>query len=165
METASPASWESRFWAWLIDILLVGLFCSMFGDCLGIPGTLCAVESLDIAGSLGIVGSLGIEAFGIGFAAFIYWTVLEGYRGQSIGKMVMNIAVVDASGNMIGYEKAAIGCFGKAFLLPLDCLVGWQALPASRQRLFNGVSDTFVVRADIEEINSLQTEQIRSRTS
>ncbi len=165
MDTASPATWESRFWAWLIDILLVGLIYSMFGDCLDIPGTLDVAESLGIVWALGITEGLGIDALGIGLAAFVYWTVLEGYRGQSIGKMVMNIAVVDASGKMIGYEKAAIECFGKAFLLPLDCLIGWQALPASCQRLFNGVSDTLVVRTDIEVIKSLQTEQILSRTS
>ncbi len=138
-DTASPASWERRFWAWLIDILLVSLFFNMFRDCLSIA------RSLDIEGSLGTTGSIGIEALGIGLFAFVYWTVLEGYRGQSIGKMVMNIAVIETSGKMIGYDKAAVECFGKAFLLPLDCLIGWQAMPDSCQRLFNRASDTLVV--------------------
>lgn len=158
MDAANQASWESRFWAWLIDILLVGLFYGMFGDCLGIAGF------LGIIGSLGIVESPGIGALGIGLAAFVYWTALEGYRGQSIGKMVMNIAVVDSKGDTIGYEKAAVECFGKAFLLPIDCLIGRMAWPASCQRLFNGVSGTLVVMANVEEIKSLQTEHIQSRT-
>lgn len=156
-DTASPASWESRFWAWLIDILLVSLFFNMFRDDLSIA------RSLDIEGYLGTAGSIGIDAMGIGLFAFVYWTVLDGYRGQSIGKMVMNIAVVDSSGKRIGYEKAAIECFGKAFLLPLDCLIGWQAMPESRQRLFNIASDTLVISIDVEDSKRLQDAQLGSR--
>lgn len=162
-DTASPASWESRFWAWIIDILLVGLFCSMFTDCWDIVRSLGVAGPLGVTESIGIAGPLGIEASGIGLATFVYWTVLEGYRGQSIGKMVMNIAVVDSSGKMIGYEKAAIECFGKAFLLPLDCLIGWLAMPDSRQSLFNRASDTLVVSTNEEESKSLQGTQVGSR--
>ncbi len=147
IDTANSAPWENRFWAWLIDMLLVGLFFSMFRGCLG------------------IAGSFYIEALGVWLVAFVYWTALEGYRGQSIGKMVMNIAVVDASGNMVGYEKAAVECFGKSFLLPLDCLIGWLAKPGSGQRLFNNVSDTVVIKADASETKSLQSARMRSRIS
>ena len=32
----------------------------------------------------------------------------------------------------INYPTAAIESFGKAFLLPLDCLIGWLAMPGSQ---------------------------------
>jgi hypothetical protein len=35
---------------------------------------------------------------------------------------------------------------GKAFLLPLDVLLGWIFYPKRRQRLFNYISETIVVK-------------------
>ena len=90
-----------------------------------------------------------------GVLTFIYWTVLEGYRGQSLGKMVLNLTVVGPFGESIGFKDAAIESFGKAFLLPLDCLVGWAALPGSGQRLFNRISDTVVANVDEESVCDL----------
>lgn len=136
MENLPRASWGSRFWAWLIDIILVSVLWQM------------------IAGTLLLMGSLGhVYVVGAGSNAllmFIYWTALEGYRGQSIGKMALNLAVTDMDGQKIGYANAAIESFGKAFLLPLDCIIGWLAMPGSGQRLFNRISSTVVVRSGPE---------------
>ncbi|KQC15659.1 MAG: hypothetical protein APR56_13165 [Methanosaeta sp. SDB] len=70
---------------------------------------------------------------------------MEGYRGQSLGKMALNLKVTDMRGDEIDFPRAAIESFGKAFLLPLDCLIGWIAMPGSGQRLFNRLSETIVV--------------------
>jgi uncharacterized RDD family membrane protein YckC len=138
METENKASWDSRFWAWLIDILLVGVIWGAISGAFGAIGTF---------------GYLGYSAYGVNLnldvqsiILFIYWTVLEGYRGQSIGKMALNLAVVRTDGQKASYADTAIESFGKAFLLPLDCLIGWLAMPGSGQRLFNRVSNTEVVR-------------------
>lgn len=126
------ASWQNRFWAWIIDVLLVGL-----------PWYL-------------VIYAFGWDAttfFGVAcyeFMTFVYWTLLEGYRGQSLGKMVLDLAAVGQFGERIGFKDAAIESFGKAFLLPLDCLVGWAALPGTGQRLFNRFSDTIVASLDQE---------------
>ncbi len=82
---------------------------------------------------------------------FLYWTALEGYRGQSLGKMVLNLSVVGSVGERIGFKDAAVESFGKAFLLPLDCLLGWLAVPGSGQRIFNRFSDTVVAITGDEE--------------
>jgi uncharacterized RDD family membrane protein YckC len=82
---------------------------------------------------------------------FFYWTLLEGYNGQSIGKMALNLKVTDRIGGKIDFKKAALESFGKAFLLPLDCLVGWLAMPCSKLRLFNRVSNTIVIKTKYEE--------------
>lgn len=138
METENKASWDSRFWAWLIDILLVGVIWGAISGAFGAIGTF---------------GYLGYSAYGVNLnldvqsiILFIYWTVLEGYRGQSIGKMALNLTVVRTDGQKASYADTAIESFGKAFLLPLDCLIGWLAMPGSGQRLFNRVSNTEVVR-------------------
>jgi uncharacterized RDD family membrane protein YckC len=39
---------------------------------------------------------------------FAYWTLFEGYNGQSIGKMAMNLKVTDRKGEKIDYPAAAI---------------------------------------------------------
>ena len=99
-----PASWQSRFWAWSIDALLMSILWYL----------LMYIYNLN-ATSLLALGYYGI-------LTFLYWTVLEGYRDQSIGKMMLNLAVVGQFGEIIGFKDAAIESFGKAFLLPLDCL-------------------------------------------
>jgi len=130
MENLPRAGWGSRFWAWLIDIILVGIMWQM------------------VAGMLLFMGDIYVVGAGSNaLLMFIYWTVLEGYRGQSIGKMALNLAVTDMDGQKIGYADAAIESFGKAFLLPLDCIIGWLAMPGSGQRLFNRISNTVVVRS------------------
>jgi hypothetical protein len=51
-------------------------------------------------------------------------------------------------GEKIGFQDSAMESFGKAFLLPLDCLAGWFVYKGSGQRAFNRFSDTIVVEAN-----------------
>jgi len=137
METIHLAKWETRFWAWLIDILLVGALYS------GIAGTLSFSPELDV---------FSLRGFGFhGILMFVYWTFFEGYNGQSIGKMALNLKVTDRAGGKIDFPAAALESFGKAFLLPLDCLIGWLAMPGSKLRLFNRISNTIVIKTKYEE--------------
>ena len=76
----------------------------------------------------------------------IYWTLLEGYRGQSLGKMLFNIVVTGPLGESIRFIDAALEVFGKAFLLPFDCFACWFFFRKSRQRLFNRISNTIVIK-------------------
>ncbi len=122
------SSWEDRFWAWLIDVLLM---CILWHRIL-------IVLKMD---ALGISGAVLLAAI-----LFIYWTALEGYRGQSLGKMLFNLVVTGPLGERIRFRDAAVESFGKAFLLPVDCFIGWYAFRESRQRLFNRISDTIVIK-------------------
>ncbi|WP_336336045.1 RDD family protein [Haloarcula brevis] len=134
------AAWDDRFLAWLLDVVLVGIVLSALGEAAG-------AFSL-VTGSLSFTSPFaGLNGLGL----FVYWTVLEGRQGQSAGKVVMNIAVRDERGKAIGYGTAAIESFGKAFLLPLDVLVGWLAYEEEGLRLFNKLSSTIVVETDEEE--------------
>lgn len=136
------ASWERRLGAWLIDMILVGITWDLL---------------VGIAGPLNVFGFWPQQAslFHLGgpddaIVLFVYWTIMEGYQSQSIGKMALNLRVTDKRGEKIDLAKAAIESFGKAVLLPIDCLIGWIAMPGSGQRLFNRLSDTIVVVDDVD---------------
>ena len=122
------SSWENRLWAWLIDVLFMSLLWR-------IVLTFLRIDAFSLSGALLLASGL-----------FIYWTALEGYRGQSLGKMLLNISVTGPLGESIMFRDAAVESFGKAFLLPFDCLACWFAFRESRQRLFNRISNTIVIK-------------------
>lgn len=141
--TLHLAKWSARFWAWLVDVILVILFLNI------IRGIFDPFWKLPLLWDYS-----HWEIFAIGFETiffFLYWTVMEGFRGQSIGKMVMNLKVVNRDGTKIHYGTAAIESIGKAFLLPLDCLIGWLGMPNTKLRVFNRISNTIVIKTDYKE--------------
>ena len=142
-KTIYLARWSARFWAFLIDIILFILFLNI------IRGIFDPFWKLPLLWDLwkGEFFALGFEFIFL----FAYWTVMEGYRGQSIGKMVMNLKVVNRDGTKINYATAALESLGKAFLLPLDCLIGWLAMPGTKLRVFNRISNTIVIKSDYKE--------------
>ena len=144
-KTIYLANWSTRFWAWLVDIILVILFLNI------VRGVFEPFLSLPL---LWDFGNQNWGFYTVGFESiffFFYWTVMEGFRGQSIGKMVMNLKIVNRDGTKINYLTAALESFGKAFLLPLDCLIGWLAMPGKKLRVFNRISNTIVIKADYKE--------------
>ncbi|WP_292520280.1 RDD family protein [Methanoculleus sp.] len=138
MATLYLARWETRFWAWLIDIILIGLPFWTLSDWLP-PAWRITIDP----------GLLSISLSSV--VLFLYWTLLEGYRGQSIGKMALKIRVTGRAGEDIGFGAAAVESFGKAFILVPDCLIGWLAMPGSKQRLFNRISGTVVIETHESE--------------
>jgi uncharacterized RDD family membrane protein YckC len=144
-KTLYLAKWSARFWAWLIDIIIVILFLNIVR---GIFDPFWKLPLLWDYGHWEIV-AVGFETIFF----FLYWTVMEGFdgRGQSIGKMVINLRVVNRDGTRISWRNAAIESFGKAFLLPFDCLIGWFAMPDTKLRVFNRISHTIVIKTDYKE--------------
>ena len=58
----------------------------------------------------------------------------------------MKIKTVDLSGNRINIKNAAVESFGKAFLLPIDVMLGWIFSNNKRQRIFSRISNTIVIK-------------------
>ena len=127
MDEMRLASWDDRFWAWLIDVLLMSILW----------------QRILTAGEMSAFRPEGMALLAL--LLFVYWTALEGYRGQSLGKMLLNIVVTGPVGECIRFRDAALEAFGKAFLLPLDCLLGWLYFRKDRQRLFSRLADCIVV--------------------
>jgi len=77
---------------------------------------------------------------------FAYWVILEYKTGQTIGKKVLNLKVTDMSGNKPNLKGIILSSFGKAFLLPIDVVLGMILTNEKRQRIFNKLGDTLVVK-------------------
>ncbi len=58
------------------------------------------------------------------FATYIFLTLLEAYKGQTIGKFLLNIRVVKRNGRRINLVESGIRNAGKLFLLPIDLAIG-----------------------------------------
>ncbi len=133
------ASWADRFIAWLIDVIVIGVLLGWwtmwiwtFPGYMMIPHIPRWIPFADL-GTRNIL-------------YFLYWTFMEGAFGQSIGKIVMKIKVTRLDGKPIGMGQAAIESIGKSFLLPIDCLIGWIFFSSKKQRLFNYISETIIVK-------------------
>lgn len=137
VSTLRLARWDTRFWAWLIDFILVSLVLNIFSNPFHFFRGIFSWDAMDF-----LIRSTGF---------LLYWTAFEGYSGQSVGKMVMNLRVTDREGRPIRYPAAFIESFGKSFLLPIDCLIGWFGMPGRKLRLFNRVSGTIVIKTDYRE--------------
>jgi uncharacterized RDD family membrane protein YckC len=93
----------------------------------------------------------------LGFLA--YWTYFESTSGQSIGKRLLKIKTTDLGGRKIDKKSAIIESFGKAFLLPIDVALGWIFTNNKRQRIFNRIANTIVVKLKPKEMP--ETESIK----
>ncbi len=124
------ASFGERFLAYIIDAMIIGF----------------------VVGIIAWPWSWGMHHMGpvdIGLdsvALFLYWAYTEGTTGQSIGKKIMKIKVTDLEGEPIDVSRSMYQALGKAFLLPLDVIVGLLMYNDKEQRLFNHLSETIVVR-------------------
>jgi uncharacterized RDD family membrane protein YckC/DNA-binding transcriptional ArsR family regulator len=76
---------------------------------------------------------------------WIYSTLLEGFSGQTIGKLVLHIKAVRIDGEKISYDEAAVRNFGKVFLLPIDLAIGWRLKDKRYLRYFDKFAGTTVI--------------------
>jgi uncharacterized RDD family membrane protein YckC len=84
---------------------------------------------------------------------FAYWIYFETTTGQSLGKMALKIKTTDLAGNKVDPKNAAIQSFGKAFLLPIDVILGWIFTNDKRQRIFSRLGSTIVIKMKSGEQN------------
>lgn len=135
------AFWGERFLAWLIDVAILGIITLPFS----IP-TLLGGPNLVIIPPL--PSWIPFVNFGLSnIIYFLYWMLMEGIYGRSFGKMVMRLKVAGLDGNPVDVSQAALESVGKAFLLPLDVILGLILYPRKRQRMFNHLSGTVVLKA------------------
>jgi uncharacterized RDD family membrane protein YckC len=145
------ASWIDRFVAWLIDVVIVSIGLGILFALISIPFWAAVSQSFDSGSTYVNMASRNLGApwlpYVISSIVFMaYWTYFEFTSGQSIGKRVMHLRTTDLNGNTLDIRTAAIESFGKAFLLPFDVLFGWIFTNDKRQRIFNRVSDSIVVK-------------------
>ena len=140
------AKWSHRFLAWLIDIVLVSVIVHL-------------ISYVFFGTSILMIGmqnpSFNFDShffYFIGFGLLedvvylFYWAILEKKSGQSIGKMILKIRTTNLQGNNISFRDSLVQSFGKTFLLPIDVIGGWIFTNKNRQRLFNKISDSIVIK-------------------
>ncbi len=132
------AKWTDRFLAWLIDFIIVSI-----------------ISTSIIFASFGTINyEYGEDDFWAestqyiptSILFFVYWTILEYKTGQTIGKKILNLKVTDIHGNNPSLKGIMVSSFGKSFLLPIDVVLGWILTNEKRQRIFNKLGDTLVVK-------------------
>jgi hypothetical protein len=66
----------------------------------------------------------------------------------------LNLKTVDINGAVAERKRVALAAFGKAFLLPFDVVLGWIFTNEKRQRIFNRVSNTIVIKIKTESTSA-----------
>ncbi len=135
------ARWSTRFGAWLIDFIIVTIAFEI----------LFAIAYAPLASMQGFNGNvppwLGAARYAIqSLMFFAYWTYFESNSGQSIGKRLLKIKTTDLAGNVADVKSVGIQSFGKAFLLPIDVILGWIFTNDKRQRIFARAGNTIVIK-------------------
>ena len=133
------AKMSHRYYAWLIDyfiIFSVGLivFLSINNASIFVPIN----ENFQY--------SRFFEYGLISIVFFLYWLILEYKTGQSIGKIVFRLKITNLKGESADFKSIALSSFGKAVLLPVDVIFGRIFTNKKRQRIFNRLGKTIVIK-------------------
>lgn len=133
------ATWGERFVAWLIDIIVLNIALVILSLIIYPLHPFLLIRNEPWWASV-----FNFTTSGLVF--FLYWLLMDGAYGQSLGKMVLGLRIRRLDGERITFGQAALESVGKAFFLPIDYLVGWALYPRRRQRIFNYFSETVVLR-------------------
>ena len=83
---------------------------------------------------------------------FLYWIILEYKTGQTIGKKMFSLKITNSQGEKPTLIGVIISSFGKSFILPIDMVLGLIITNEKRQRIFNKLGDTLIIK--IKELDS-----------
>lgn len=123
------AKWKDRFIAWFVDFVIVSV---------GVGILMAAAFRFD---------DMQPGWFAISSVLFFaYWIILEHGSGQSIGKRLMHLKTIKVDGTNPTIIDSVVNSFGKSFLLPIDVILGLIFTDKKRQRIFNRLSNTIVIK-------------------
>jgi uncharacterized RDD family membrane protein YckC len=139
------ARWSDRFFAWLIDYVIVfaGAFAIFF-----VVFYASNFENL-IYDDFQYESTFDWAPISLVFLG--YWIILEYKTGQSIGKMALQLKITNLRGEKANLKEIVISSFGKSFLLPIDIILGWIFTNKKRQRIFNKIGNTIIIKLEREE--------------
>jgi uncharacterized RDD family membrane protein YckC len=141
----------TRFLAWCVDAAVISAASSIVSNLLQI----FALISPDFAQAIFVVGYFVIS---VGYGIFTEWT----WRGQSLGKRLLRLRVIDASGLKLQFSQIVIrNLLRPVDLLPICYLLGgavsfWNA---RGQRLGDLAANTVVIF--VPETFVLDTQQLK----
>ncbi|HJJ23452.1 MAG TPA: RDD family protein [Nitrosopumilus sp.] len=140
------AKWTDRFLAWLIDFIIVSIISTSI--------IFTSFGTIDYGFGEDVFWAESIRYIPTSIVFFTYWTILEYKISQTIGEKILNLKIVNINGKKPDLTGIMISSFGKSFLLPIDVALGWFLTNEKRQRIFNKLGDTLVVKIKESESTS-----------
>lgn len=135
------AKWKDRFFAWLVDFIIISTVSTLI--------IFLSFQLLDYELEDFIMNDGAYVPTSIMF--FLYWAILEYKTGQTIGKKMFNLKITNIYGEKPNLKQVIISSLGKSFILPIDIVLGWILTNEKRQRIFNKLGETLVVK--IKEVD------------
>jgi uncharacterized RDD family membrane protein YckC len=139
------ARWSDRFFAWLIDYVIV------FSVAFAIFFVVFYASNFENLINDDFQYENTFDWAPISLIFFGYWIILEYKTGQSIGKMALQLKTTNLRGEKASLKEIVISSFGKSFLLPIDVILGWIFTNKKRQRIFNKIGSTIIIKLEREE--------------
>lgn len=111
-ETFEIADFGPRFVAYIIDAILLSLIFGGF-----------------VFSSIGFTGGVWLGANSTMW--FVYFVLAEYFFNTTLGKYIMELEVVNLDGQPPEILAIIINSLAKAYLLPIDIILGWILVPTS----------------------------------
>ena len=138
------AKWKDRFFAWVIDFVIISL----------ISTSVVFLYFLSLSDNFdNFITNNGMYV-PTSVIFFLYWIILEYKTGQTIGKKMFNLKITNTRGEKPSLIGVIISSFGKSFILPIDMILGLIITNEKRQRIFNKLGDTLIIKIKESENDS-----------
>ena len=138
------AKWKDRFLAWLVDFIIVSM----------VSTSIFFISFLYLNYNFENFISNDGMYIPTSVMFFVYWIILEHKTGQTIGKKMFNLKIVNNLGERPSLIGVIISSFGKSFILPIDTVLGLVITNEKRQRMFNRLGNTLIIKIKNSEDNS-----------
>ena len=138
------AKWKDRFFAWIVDFVII----SIISTSIFFLSFLYLNHNFeDFVTNDGMYIPTSIMFFS-------YWIILEYKTGQTIGKKMFNLKITNNFGDKPSLIGVILSSFGKSFILPIDIILGWILTNEKRQRIFNKLGNTLIIKIKESNVNS-----------
>ena len=137
------AKWKDRFFAWVVDFVIISILSTSI---FFLTFLYLNHNFEDFVTNDGMYIPTSIMFFS-------YWIILEYKTGQTIGKKMFNLKITNNFGEKPSLIGIILSSFGKSFILPIDIIFGWILTNEKRQRIFNKLGNTLIIKIKESENN------------
>jgi uncharacterized RDD family membrane protein YckC len=142
------AGFGSRFVAWLLDSILMGILAGIFGCCAAGIIVFAASSESDLVTVLSVASALVIFIIVL-FFQFVYFGYLWSRDGQSLGMKLVNIKVVHRGGSLVSFWRGgfrgSLGYWISSLVFYLGFI--WAAIDEDNETWHDKLFDTWVVNS------------------
>jgi len=135
------AKWKDRFFAWVVDFVVISI----------ISASIFFLTFLYLNHNFEDFVTNDGMYIPTSIMFFSYWIILEYKTGQTIGKKMFKLKITNNFGEKPSLIGVILSSFGKSFILPIDIVLGWILTNEKRQRIFNKLGNTIIIK--IKELN------------